>query len=188
MHCASRFSPAVIATVIMLAAASLAAPGDAKAFGSTPPALMVLDYVNNSTEQRTNVDILPGEYTSPFTGKPLAQVTVLAGAGIKTDQTLPDRVVGFYAGQGISRTLVCEILVRYYRNDAGVWIPNYRFVDQAFAVPDGNGGWMPVATPGGAVGMINVTSTTLPNVDGFYTTLQFGPANGYLQIDSWVVK
>jgi hypothetical protein len=176
------------ALAALLTAALLAACGGAYAFGSTPPALMVLDYVDNGTHERANIDAVPGDYRSPAAGKPQEKVALLPGNGIKIDQSLPDRAVKFYTGTGNTRVLVFTVQVRYYRNTSGIWIPHYLLVEQASAVPDGKGGWNPITTPDGALGPIALTGTALPNAEGYFPMLEFGLANGFLQIDSWVVK
>jgi hypothetical protein len=172
----------------LLVGTLLAASGGAYAFGTRPPALMVLDYIDGGTHKRANIDAVAGDYPSPAAGKPQEKVAILPGNGFKLDQPLPDRVVELYTGKGNTRVLICAIQVRYYRNASGIWIPNYLPVDQVSALPEGNGGWIPIATPAGALGPIALTGGALPNAEGYFPMLEFGLANGFLQIDSWVVK
>jgi hypothetical protein len=176
-----RFGLALASLCLLLSA------GNALAFGSRPPVLMVLSYYENQTHYPVNVDLVPGETVSPAAGKPQEKWRLLPGQAIRVDQRPPDLTVELYRGKGEQHLLLCAIAVRYYKNGDGLWVPHYLLIEQALLIPQ-NGRLVPVTQLEGSAGLIALTGTAVPNAEGFYPSLEFGLAQGLMQIDSWVIK
>lgn len=176
-----RFQIALVGLALLFGTAS------AWAFASKPPVLMVLSYYENGAHHPIKVDLAPGETVSPAAGKPQEKWWLLAGQPIRVEQRPPDLTVELYKGKGEQHVLLCAIAVRYYPGGDGVWVPRYLLIEQALLIPQ-NGRLVPVTQLEGAAGLIALTGTALPNAEGFYPTLEFGLAQGLMQIDSWIIK
>ena len=95
-----------------------------------------------------------------------------------------ERVIDLYTGTARALNLVARVFVRYYATPAG-WVPHFRLEEQP-AVVQVNGRWQPLQLPGGAGQLVRYGST-LPNPEGFFPVLEFGPAGGALPIAGWQV-
>lgn len=95
-----------------------------------------------------------------------------------------ERVVDLYTGTARALNLAARVFVRYYATPAG-WVPHFRLEEQP-AVVQVNGRWQPLQLPGGAGQLVRYGST-LPNPEGFFPALEFGPAGGTLPIAGWKV-
>jgi len=49
-------------------------------------------------------------------------------------------------------------------------------------------GWRPVTALPGATELIMLTSSTVPNAEGYFPFLEFGAGSGRLAIDFWIVR
>jgi hypothetical protein len=161
--------------------------GNARAFGSGPPVLMQLSYYENGEHQPVRVNLVPGETASPAAGRPQEKWRLQPGQSIRMEQRPQDLTVELYKGKGEQHILLCAIAVRYYKNSDGVWVPHFLLIEQALLIPQ-NGRMVPLTQLEGSAGLIAMTGTALPNAEGFYPSLEFGLAQGLMQIDSWIIK
>jgi hypothetical protein len=138
---------------------------------------------------QTEVVAKAGETPAPMRGKSLERIGVLPGHPLAIEQHPSDVTVELYRGVDAERTLLCAISVRYFRDARGYWIPHFLIVEDALVVRAADGRWQPLnLARGGAAALVMITSSTLPNAEGFYPALEFGLTGGPLQIDSWVMK
>jgi hypothetical protein len=180
-----RFARAL--AIVAVGIGLIATSGGAAAFGSKPPVLMVLDYYESSAHRQVKVDLVLGETVSPAANKPQEKWWLFPGQAIRVEQRPPDMTAELYKGKGTSHVLLCAIAIRYFRDSSGLWVPHYLLVEQALMVPL-NGRLVPITQLEGTTGLIALTGTSLPNADGYYPSLEFGLAQGFMQIDSWVIK
>jgi hypothetical protein len=167
--------------------ALLTAADELHALGSTPPVLLVLNYVENGQRLSLPVEVTPGTFASPQAGQPKDKWTILPGQALSSVVKPVDRVVELYRGVGTTRTLLSAVQVRYFRNSAGAWMPHFLLVEQPLMTRDGDR-WKPLTALAGAPGLLVLTGNAPPNAEGFYSFLEFGLTNGRMQIDTWVVK
>ena len=79
------------------------------------------------------------------------------------------------------------MIVRYFRNAEGLWVPHFRLDEEPLVRREGNR-WVPLLQERGLPTLIVLTSSTLPNAEGFYPALEFGLTTGPLSIDLWRVR
>jgi hypothetical protein len=152
---------------------------------ATEPALLYLEQMGGQ-RLRLLVETKTGETTSPTRGKGFDKWALQPGATLDPSVQPRDVTVELYRGEAGERVLLCSIIVRYYRDANGAWVPYYRLDQEALVKRTADGRWQPVTTGGGT--LIVITSNTLPNAEGFYPSLEFIPSSDLLQIDSWIVR
>jgi hypothetical protein len=165
--------------VVLLAATAAAQAAD--------PALLKLAYLLSGERQEVAVTTVAGAYASPKPGVAPERWGVLPGDTLRAARQPADRSVELYRGSGAQTTLVCRLEVRYYRIANGDWVPRFLLNEVPLVVRDGKG-WKPFTMLQGAANLVMLTSTTLPNAEGYYPYLEFGLSNGATSIDGWVVK
>ncbi len=152
------------------------------------PVLMVLEHIENGQRVRTPVEAKRGAALSPARGKAYAKLNVLPGNPVAIEQQPSDVVVELYRGAGTERIILCAISIRYFRDARGYWIPHFQIVEDMLITRGRDGRWKPLDIAQGMPSLIVLTSTTLPNAEGFYPALEFGLTIGLVQIDSWDVR
>jgi hypothetical protein len=108
--------------------------------------------------------------------------TIKPGDPLRVNTQPSDRVVDLFTGTALAPTLLCRLVLRYYRGSEG-WKPQFRLEEQP-AVAYVNGRWRPIGDIGGLVRFGNI----LPNGDGFSPTIEFGASAGDLPIVAWQVR
>ena len=108
--------------------------------------------------------------------------TIKPGDPLRVDTQPSDRAVDLFTGTALAPTLLCRVVLRYYRGGEG-WIPQFRLEEQP-AVAYVNGRWRPIGDIGGLVRFGNL----LPNADGFFPTIEIGASAGDLAIVAWQVR
>ena len=108
--------------------------------------------------------------------------TIKPGDPLRVNTQPSDRVVDLFTGTTLAPTLLCRVVLRYYRGSEG-WKPQFRLEEQP-AVAYVNGRWQPIGDIGGLVRFGN----TLPNADGFSPTIEFGASAGDLAIVAWQTR
>ena len=156
------------------------------AWSADTPVLMMLAPLGAAVEIK--VEAKPGAALSPARGGEFEKWKLRPGSTLVAKARPEDGLVEFYRGADIERVLLCSIGIRYFRDDRGLWVPHYQLNQEAIVIRDNGGRWQPLTAVHGAPSLIVLTSTTLPNAEGFYPSLEFGLTNGRLQIDSWVVR
>jgi hypothetical protein len=108
--------------------------------------------------------------------------TIKPGDPLRINTQPSDRVVELFTGTALAPTLLCRVVLRYYRGSEG-WRPQFRLEEQP-AVAYVHGRWQPIGDIGGMVQFGNV----LPNGDGFFPTIEIGASAGDLAIVAWQVR
>ena len=124
---------------------------------------------------------------SPARGHKREKWTLRPGEALTSDARPADRLVELYQASGTQATLLCAVQVRYFQNKEGAWLPHYVMVDEPLVMRKGER-WLPGTALRGNAALVVLTSATLPNAEGFYSTLEFGLSIGTTPIDYWQVK
>ncbi len=151
------------------------------------PVIMVLQSLVNGTPIKAEVEAVPDLVTSPLAGKALPKWSVVPGEAVASQRRPPDRVVHLLRKAGLEYQHICSIKLRYYPDKQGVWVPHFQ-LDEQPSVVRRNGRWQPLTTVRGLPSLVVLTSSTLPNAEGFYPSLEFGLTIGLMSIDSWIVR
>ena len=151
------------------------------------PVIMVLQSVVNGQLIKAEVEAADERVISPLAGKALPKWTVVPGQALKSPQRPSDRVVHLLRKAGLQYQHICSINLRYFRDRQGAWVPHFR-LDEQPSVVRRNGRWQPLTTVRGLPSLVVLTSSTLPNAEGFYPSLEFGLTIGLMSIDSWIVR
>ncbi|MFQ5757403.1 MAG: hypothetical protein ACE5H7_15090 [Acidiferrobacterales bacterium] len=173
----------ITAAVVALTFFALA-PGALRA----APVIMILEHVQNGERIQTPIEAIPDLITSPHAGKGQLKWSILPGEPIESEVRPADRVVHLLRHIGLQRNLLCTVKVRYFKNNKdGLWVPHFQ-LNQEVLVMRKNGRWRPVSEVRGVATLIVLTSSTLPNAEGYYPSLEFGLTTGLTKIDSWAVR
>ena len=175
-----RLAAVLLTLLCCLIIATPATVGQAQA----PANVMTIEYRNFRDRLPVEVPLSPGVVPSPHQGKSQERIAILPGDALRASARPPDRAVNLYRGVNEQRILLCVIQVRYYRIDGKRWIPHFQLYQEPVMVRDGKG-WTPAAL--GAPGLIMLTSSTLPNAEGYFSSLEFGLTGGSLFVDAWEV-
>ena len=151
------------------------------------PVIMVLQSRVQGENVQAQIEAVPDIVTSPFAGKLSPKWAVLPGQAIVSTQRPVDRVVHLFRKVGLQQSHICSINLRYYPDRQGGWVPHFQ-MDEQPAVVRRNGRWVPIKQLQGIASLIVLTSSTLPNAEGFYPSLEFGLTVGMTSIDAWVVR
>lgn len=151
------------------------------------PALLGLQYTADGKALTLGVSSKPGQHASPTPGAAPTKWRVLPGTAIASVQRPADRVVELYRNSKPEPLLVCRIEVRYFRNKQGAWVPHMQLNEIPLVMRDRNG-WKPFTSIAGLPGLMVLTSSTLPNAEGYYPWLEFGVSNGSTAVDFWLVR
>jgi len=154
-----------------------------------PPVLMVLDYDIGGKHLSQPVPMKLGEFTLTEAPPGADKLRILPGDAFPAEASRPsDRAVELYQSNTQGRSLVCIVHVRYFRNRTGLWTANFQLVEQPLVARDAQGNWKPFTEIRGAAGLIVLTSSTLPNAEGFYPSLEFGMNLKKVYVNSWVLR
>ncbi len=176
---AGRFT-AALATLMFFALAPLAVPA--------APVIMILEHVQNGERFQTPIEDIPDLITSPHAGKGQLKWSILPGEPFESEVRPADRVVHLLRHIGLQRNLLCTVKVRYFKSKQdGPWVPHFQLNQEALVIRK-NGRWQPISEIKGVATLIVLTSSTLPNAEGYYPSLEFGLTTGLTNIDSWAVR
>jgi len=156
-------------------------------FSTSTPALMILAHTETGKQVATKIEAKSGVGVASAQGKPQEQWAIRSGDVIKSDTQPMDRAVKFYKGSSSEGIMLFIVKVRYFPNVQGVWVPQYQLDEQPL-VARKNGFWQPLMTVQGMPSLIVITSNTLPNADGYYSSLDFSFTTGPTSIDAWSVQ
>jgi hypothetical protein len=154
---------------------------------SNLPNLLVLQFRAGADLGRFLVKVVPGVTEVPVQGVRPRTWAVLPGAAIDAPVRPPDRLVELYSGSAQQPTLICKIGVRYFRARDGLWMPHFQIIEEPLVVRRGDR-WIPFTAVQGDANLIILTSSTLPNADGFYPALEFGFNGDTPVITFWAVR
>ena len=151
------------------------------------PVLMVLEHLADGARVRTEVRVVLEHTASPHAGKGQLKWAILPGEAIESPTRPADRIVHLFRRVGLQHAHICSVHARYFRNKVGAWAPHFRLDEQPLIVRR-NGRWQPLEQIAGVASLLVLTSSTLPNAEGFYPALEFGMTTGLTFIDSWIVR
>ena len=157
------------------------------AVAAKPPVLMLLAHTEGGKAIVSKIETKAGMVASPDQGKRQVQWFLRTGEAIKSAARPADRVVSFYQGTGTQGALLFIVKLRYYPNNEGKWVAQFQ-LDQEPLVARVNGRWQPLSTVQGVPSLIVITSNTLPNAEGYYSSLDFSFTIGPTSIDAWTVQ
>ncbi len=149
--------------------------------------LMVLEHRDNGERVQTEVEATPDHVTSPHAGKAHPKWAILPGEAIASERRPRDRAVHLFRRIGLQHVRFCTVNVRYFKNGEDAWVPHFQLNQEPVLIKEGKR-WRPVSKFGGAASLIVLTSSTLPNAQGYYRSLEFGLTTGLTYIDSWIVR
>jgi hypothetical protein len=153
---------------------------------AAPPVLAQLQYLEGEKIKTAPIREQAGAVPSPAAGKP--QTAWVLGSGDKRSGDAPpaERIIRFYHNVNNQPVLLCNVLVKYYPRD-GKWEPAYHMQDRIVLMRDG-ASLKPIPAGTGDIGLTLMIGTSLPNVDGYYSSLQFGLPSRTVGIDAWEVN
>jgi hypothetical protein len=188
MLCLHRWlRPAVL--WLLPAAAALVLPlahGDEQTVAEPVPTLMVLELGERGNSRALEIKVTPGATISPLPGVRPQRWVLRPGDSIVAGVRPPDRLVELYSGTAQAQTLICKVALRYVRAPNGLWVAHFQLIEEPLVARQGDR-WVPITTLQGAQNLIVLTSSTLPNAEGFYPALEFGFTNEAPPLDFWVV-
>ncbi len=152
---------------------------------ASAPALLVLEYTVGGKKASVNVEARREPVASPTHGIGVDKITILPGVSVSSTRPLSDVRVEFYNGTLAQPILLYAIGIRYFKNADGLWLPRYQLIEDVLVMRGADGNWKPLA---GAPAALVVTSSTLPNTEGFYPALEFGSGSGALHVDFWLAR
>jgi hypothetical protein len=151
------------------------------------PVIMLLEHIEDGQRITTEIKASPELKESPHAGKGQLKFAILPGDALKAKLRPNDRMVHLFRKVGLQHVALCVIRVRYFRNRDSKWLPHFQLNQEPLFVRK-NKRWVPLTTVKGIATMIVLTSSTLPNAQGYYPSLEFGLTTGLTFIDSWVVR
>jgi hypothetical protein len=150
------------------------------------PVLAQLDFQDGAKTKSTPIRELAGRIPSPAAGKPQTAWVLRAGDARSGDTPPPERVIRLYHTVNGQPVLLCTVLVKYYPHD-GKWQPAYHLQDRIVLMRDG-ATLKPIPADTGDIELTLMIGSALPNVDGYYSSLQFGLPSKTVEIDAWEVN
>ncbi|GMQ90307.1 MAG: hypothetical protein BMS9Abin10_0670 [Gammaproteobacteria bacterium] len=152
------------------------------------PVIMILEHMQAGERVQTPIEVIPDLVTSPYAGKGQLKWAILPGEPIDSQARPADRVVHLLRQIGLQRNLLATVKVRYFKaKQDGPWVPHFQLNQEAL-VARVNGRWRPLTSVRGVATLIVLTSSTLPNAEGYYPSLEFGLTTGLTNIDAWLVR
>ena len=176
----TQYVPYVLAILLLLV---LAAPRPAVA----APVIMLLEHMEDGERISTKIEAVSDLKASPHAGKGQLSFAILPGDALKAKLRPNDRIVHLFRQVGLERVPLCTVSVRYYKKRDTKWLPHFQLNQEPLFVRK-NKRWVPLTTVKGIATLIVLTSSTLPNAEGYYPSLEFGLTTGLTFIDSWVVR
>ena len=150
------------------------------------PILAQLQYQEGAKTISVPIREQAGNVSSVRTGKPQAAWVLNAGDARSGSAPPADRIIRLYHIINGQPVLLCSVLVKYYPRD-GKWEPAYRMQDRIVLMRDG-ANFKPIPAGTGDIELTLMIGTSLPNVDGYYSKLQFGLPSKSVGIDAWKVN
>ena len=172
-----------IPLIAALMIATLAALPEAHA---KEPALVILQASTGSKLKPTPIRDRVGRFPSPVAGKPQSSWVLAGGDARKSVKPPPDRVVRLYHSVDKKPVLLCTVQVQYSPHN-GKWIPAYR-IEERFVLMRNGTQVKPLPSGMGELDLVVLTNSSLPNVHGFYSRLEFSLPSRRVAIDSWEVQ
>lgn len=175
-----RYAPYVLAIILLMVVTATRPVAAA-------PVIMLLEHIEAGQRFTTEIKALPDLMESPHAGKGQLKFAILPGEALKAKLRPNDRMVHLFRQVGLERVPLCTVSVRYFRDRDTTWLPHFQLNQEPLFIRK-NKRWVPLNTVKGIATMIVLTSSTLPNAEGYYPSLEFGVTTGLTFIDSWVVR
>lgn len=170
----------VLAILLLLVAASRPV--------AAAPVIMLLQHIEDGERISTEIEAVPDLKASPHAGKGQLSFAILPGDALSAKQRPNDRIVHLFRQVGLERVPLCTVGVRYYKDRKNKWLPHFQLNQEPLFIRKDKR-WVPLSqVRGGIASLIVLTSSTLPNAEGYYPSLEFGLTTGLTFIDSWVVR
>ncbi len=153
---------------------------------AAPPVLAKLQYLEGEEIKTAPIREQAGAVPSPASGKPQTAWVLSAGDSRSGEAPPAERIIRFYHKVNSQPVLLCSVLVKYYPRN-GKWEPAYHMQDRIVLMRDGDK-FKPIPAGTGDIGVTLMIGTSLPNVDGYFSSLQFGLPSKSVGIDIWEVN
>jgi hypothetical protein len=154
-----------------------------------PPVLVLLEHVaDDGKSVQTKIELKSGVVESKDKGKPRAKWTIRAGDLFPPAARPDDRVVNFYTAAGREYTLLFMVKVRYFQRSDGKWAPQFQLNEEPLVIRGPDGRWKPLTAIQGVPNLIVQSGSTLPNAEGYLTSIELGFTVGATSIDAWAVQ
>ena len=173
--------PLIIIAALMIAMLVTAPVAQAK-----EPALVILQAPAGSKLKPTPIRDRVGKFPSPVAGKPQSSWILTPGDARKSSVSPPNRVVQLYHTVDKKPALLCTLTVQYSPHN-GKWIPAYRIEERVVLMRDGKR-VKPLPSGAGEIDLVVMTNSSLPDVNGFYSRLEFSLPSRRVAIDAWEVR
>ena len=151
------------------------------------PVIMVLEHTEGGKQVGVNIEAIRGVFLSPYRGKPQRKWAIRPGHTLGAASRPASQVVELYKGTPREPILIVRVVIKYFRNGEGNWVPHF-LLDQEPLVVRAGKRWKPLTTIQGVPSLLVITGNTLANAEGFYPKIDFELSTGPLAIDFWVVK
>ena len=170
----------------LLAALMIAMLGTAPVVQAKEPTLVILQAPAGVKLKPIPIRDQVGKFPSPAAGKPQSSWILASGDARKSSTPPPDRVVRLYHSVNRQLVLLCTLQVQYSPHN-GKWIPAYRIEERFVLARDGKQ-MKPLPSGMGEIDLAVMTGFGLPNVNGFYSRLEFSLPSRRVTIDAWEVQ
>ncbi|GMR21566.1 MAG: hypothetical protein BMS9Abin36_2168 [Gammaproteobacteria bacterium] len=151
--------------------------------------LLILQFENfrEGDNEEAMVEFRPGPVESPFAGKPFDRVRIEFAETSYFPEEQQDRSVYLYRNNKDKRLLLASIQIRFYDEGDKGWVPHFKIQQDITLIRQGDK-WLPIPTAPGASNVVMLTSSSIPNTEGYYSYLEFSFSPKQIYIDSWEVK
>ncbi len=166
------------------AAASTILATTSRAYASTN--LAILEYQNGSSFVSVPISTNSGSQRSPDAGTAEPSWIVNQGDEIESAAQPPDREIQFYGQVNGAEVLLCKVIVSY-AFDGQAWQPGYRLATHSLAFVY-RGQQLATRRIDGYPGIVQLPGPSMPNITGYFPTLEFGLVNDSVSVDYWTVQ
>jgi len=148
--------------------------------------LLVLEHVEQGKRISTEIKNEIGSFPSPYQNKSQISWTIKQGEAVRAKSAPLARQIDFYRLNGREYELVCTVELKYFEEKKNVWSPHYRINQEMIFAKEGDR-WVPLNMVEGIPSLIQFSSNQFPNIEGYYSTFDFGLITSPIAIDAWKV-
>ncbi len=148
--------------------------------------LLVLEHAEKDKRISTEIKNEIGSFPSPYQNKPQISWTIKQGEAVRAKSAPLARQIDFYRLNGREYELLCTVELKYFEEKKNVWSPRYRINQEMLFTKEGDK-WRPLKIVEGIPSLIQYSNNQFPNIEGYYSTLDFGLTTSPIAIDAWKV-
>jgi hypothetical protein len=152
------------------------------------PVLLVLAYVENDKLVKQDLRGDVGLFPLKATKGPQPEWQLRPGESLKGANRPADKFIELIFLVNDTDQTLCVVEVRYFL-DGGRWKPYFRIDDSPLVIRDPNSGlWRPAGYVDGNPSLLMFIGPKIPNLEGYYSELDFSLTTGPLAITSYRVR